>query len=40
VAKRTVLPLGRRGQGSIAINGTYAQQIAELHKEPGVRNQL
>jgi uncharacterized protein len=40
VAKRTVLPLGRRGQGSIAIKGTYAQQIAELHKEPGVRNQL
>jgi succinate-acetate transporter protein len=40
VTKRTVLPLGRRGKGSIAIEGTYAQQIAELYKEPGIRNQL
>ena len=40
VTKQTVLPLGRRGKGRIAIEGTYAQQIAELYKEPGIRNQL
>jgi uncharacterized protein len=38
--KRTVLPLGRRAKGRNAVEGTYAQQIAELHKEPGVRQQL
>jgi hypothetical protein len=40
VTKRTVFPLGRRGKGRIAIERTYAQQIAELYKEPGIRNQL
>jgi len=40
VTKRTVLPPGRRGKGRIAVEGTYAQQIAELYKEPGIRNQL
>lgn len=38
--KRTVLPLGRRGKGRTALEGTYGQQVAELHKEPGVRQQL
>jgi succinate-acetate transporter protein len=38
--RRTVLPLGRRGKGEQAVQGTYAQQIAEVHKEPGVRQQL
>jgi uncharacterized protein len=38
--RRTVLPLGRHGKGAKAVKGTYAQQIAELHKEPGVRQQL
>ena len=38
--KRTVLPLGRRGRGEKAVKGTYAQQVAEVHKEPGVRQQL
>jgi uncharacterized protein len=40
VLKRALLPLGRRGKGQIAVKGTYAQQVAELHKEPGVRQQL
>lgn len=38
--ERPVLPLGRRGRGEKAVQGTYAQQIAEVHKEPGVRQQL
>ena len=38
--KRRVLPLGRRGKGELAVRGTYAQQVAELAKEPGVRQQL
>lgn len=38
--KRQVLPFGRRGRGELAVKGTYAQQIAELAKEPGVRQQL
>ena len=38
--KRPVLPLGRRGRGEKAVQGTYAQQIAEVHREPGVRQQL
>lgn len=38
--KRTVLPLGRHGRGWLAVNGTYAQQVAEVGKEPGVRQQL
>jgi succinate-acetate transporter protein len=40
VMKRTVLPFGRRGKGETAVSGTYAQQIAELAHEPGVRSQL
>lgn len=38
--ERPVLPLGRRGRGEKAVQGTYAQQIAEVHREPGVRQQL
>jgi succinate-acetate transporter protein len=40
VLERPVLPLGRRGKGAAAVNGSFVQQIAELHKEPGVRQQL
>ena len=39
--KRTILPLGRRGQGKRAIEApTLVEQAAELHHEPGVRAQL
>lgn len=40
VLKRPVLPLGRRGKGELAVKGTYAQQIANVAREPGVRQQL
>ena len=40
VLKRPVLPLGRRGKGELAVKGTYAQQIANVAHEPGVRQQL
>jgi succinate-acetate transporter protein len=40
VLKRAVLPLGRRGKGQVATRGSYAQQIADVHHEVGVRNQL
>lgn len=40
VLKKRLLPLGRRGKGELAVQGTYAQQVAELHREPGVRQQL
>ena len=40
VLKKTVLPLGRRGKGQQAIDGTYAQQIAALSHDPGIRQQL
>lgn len=40
VLKRPVLPLGRRGRGEVAVKGTYAQQIANVAHEPGVRQQL
>src|SRR4051794_24054277 len=35
-----VLPLGRRGKGELALDGTFAQQVAELAHKPGVRQQL
>lgn len=38
--ERAVLPLGRQGKGRLAMEGTYGQQVAELHREPGVRQQL
>jgi len=40
VLKRPVLPLGRRGKGRQALEGTYADQIAALTHDPGVRQQL
>jgi len=40
VLKRPVLPLGRRSKGREAMEGTYAQQIAAVAHEPGVRQQL
>jgi succinate-acetate transporter protein len=40
VLKRPVLPLGRRGRGESAVTGTYAEQIANVAHEPGVRQQL
>ena len=40
VLKRPLLPLGRRGKGEEAVKGTYAQQIANVAHEPGVRQQL
>jgi uncharacterized protein len=40
VLKRPVLPLGRRGRGESAVEGTYAEQIANVAHEPGVRQQL
>ena len=40
VLRRSLLPLGRRGKGRQAIEGTYLQQVAELAHEPGVRQQL
>jgi succinate-acetate transporter protein len=40
VLKRSVLPLGRRSNGELAVKGTYAQQIANVANEPGVRQQL
>ena len=40
VLERPVLPLGRRGKGKLAVTAPYTQQIAELHREPGVRQQL
>ena len=40
VLKRPLLPLGRRGKGEQAVKGTYAEQIAGVAHEPGVRQQL
>jgi uncharacterized protein len=40
VLERPLLPLGRRGEGREAVEGTYVQQIAELPNDPGVRKQL
>jgi uncharacterized protein len=40
VWKEAPLSLGRRGQGRLAVEGTYAQQIADVEHEPGVRKQL
>jgi succinate-acetate transporter protein len=40
VWKTSPLPLGRRGAGQAALTGSYDEQIANLHHEPGVRSQL
>jgi hypothetical protein len=38
--KKTVLPLGRRGRGRQAVEGTLFDQMQLVRKEPGVRQQL
>lgn len=38
--KRSLLPLGRRGRGRQALEGTYAEQVAGVAHDPGVRQQL
>ena len=40
VLKRPVLPLGRRGKAERAVKGAYAEQVANVAHEPGVRQQL
>lgn len=40
VWKTSPLDLARRGEGKTAVSGTYAEQIADVHHEPGVRKQL
>jgi succinate-acetate transporter protein len=37
---RTVLPLGRRGKGKVAVTGSLLDQVKEITTEPGVREQL
>jgi len=37
---KTVLPLGRRGKGKVAVNGSLLEQVAETPTAPGVRVQL
>jgi succinate-acetate transporter protein len=37
---RTVLPLGRRGAGRAAIDGSFAEQTAGIANSPGVRQRL
>jgi succinate-acetate transporter protein len=37
---RTVLPLGRRGKGKVAVTGSLLEQTKEVVTEPGVREQL
>lgn len=38
--KRTILPLGRRGPGARALDGSLADEVRSVHHEAGVRNQL
>jgi succinate-acetate transporter protein len=40
VTGKTVLPLGRRGQGKVAIYGSLLEQVQELPNQPGVRTKL
>jgi hypothetical protein len=39
-AGRTLLPLGRRGKGEVAVTGSLLEQVKEVTTEPGVREQL
>jgi hypothetical protein len=39
-ARRTVLPLGRRGTARTSVEGGLAHQITDAGREPGVRRQL
>lgn len=38
--KQTVLPLGRRGAGARALEGTFSDELTDLAHEGGVRRQL
>ncbi|MFL6205228.1 MAG: hypothetical protein ACJ739_07730 [Acidimicrobiales bacterium] len=38
--RRPVLPVGRRARGREALGGALAQQLTDVHHEPGVRQQL
>jgi len=40
VSKKTVLPMGRRRRGRLAVEGGFTDQVVDLTHEPGVRNQL
>jgi len=37
---RTVLPLGRRGKGKVAVTGSLLEQVKDVTTEPGGREQL
>lgn len=37
---RTVLPLGRRGKGRVAVTGSLLEQVKDITTEPGVREKL
>lgn len=37
---RTVLPLGRRGSGKVATDGSLPDQVADVATEAGIRNKL
>jgi succinate-acetate transporter protein len=38
--KRTILPLGRRGKGKVAVEGSLVDQVLHVDSEPGVKQQL
>lgn len=38
--RETLLPLGRRGAGRESLHGSFAEQLARLEREAGVREQL
>lgn len=38
--KRTILPLGRRGKGKVAVEGSLVDQVLHVESEPGVKQQL
>jgi succinate-acetate transporter protein len=38
--KREVLPAGRRGANRLALAGTFAEEVADIQHEPGVRRRL
>ncbi|MET9315441.1 hypothetical protein ABZX12_26810 [Kribbella sp. NPDC003505] len=37
---KTVLPLGRRGKGKVAMHGNLVEQVNEIPNQPGVRTKL
>jgi succinate-acetate transporter protein len=37
---RTVLPLGRRGKGNVAMYGSLLEQVKDIANQPGVRTKL